>query len=99
MRELDSNELLACFDDGLLARIQLRMTNVPHLAEAAKLKLANPVDVPVGLRGDTLLVADTEGNVLQLNWHTFDQEGKRTFPAPIRGAWPLGASSLVWSGD
>lgn len=96
---LDGNELLACYDDGLLARIQLRTTDVPHLAEAARLQLANPVDVPIGLRGDNLLVADTEGNVLLLNWHTFDQEGKRTLAAPIRGAWTLETSSLVWSGD
>jgi hypothetical protein len=44
-------------------------------------------------------VADTAGNVLLLNWRTFDQEGKRQLPAPIRGTWPLESSWLVWSGD
>ncbi|HEY4261904.1 MAG TPA: PQQ-binding-like beta-propeller repeat protein, partial [Schlesneria sp.] len=96
---LDGDELLAGFEDGLLTHIQVRTTDVPHLAETAKLQLAEPIDIPARLRGDNLLVADTAGNVLMLNWRTFDQEGKRQLPAPIRGAWPLESSWLVWSGD
>ncbi len=96
---LDGDELLAGFEDGLLTRIQVRTTEVPHLAEAAKRQLAESIDTPAGLRGDNLLVADTVGNVLLLNWRTFDQEGKRQLPAPIRGTWPLENSWLVWSGD
>ncbi len=96
---LDGDELLAVFEDGLLTRIQVRTTDVPHLAEAAKLQLAESIDTPAGLRGDNLLVADTAGNVLLLNWRTFDQEGKRQLPAPIRGTWPLECAWLVWCGD
>eukprot|EP00456_Euglypha_rotunda_P056119 TRINITY_DN45_c0_g1_i1.p1 TRINITY_DN45_c0_g1~~TRINITY_DN45_c0_g1_i1.p1 ORF type:complete len:1196 (+),score=243.46 TRINITY_DN45_c0_g1_i1:7991-11578(+) len=96
---LDGDELLAGFDDGRLVRVQARTTDVPHLAEAAKLQLTDPIDNPAVVRGDNVLVTDTAGNVQLLNWRTFDREGKRLFPAPIQGGWSLDSSWLVWSAD
>lgn len=96
---LDGDEVLACQSNGLLQRIQMRTAEIPHLAEAAKMQLANPIDLPPALRGETVLIADASGTVQQLNWRTFDQEGKRTFESTVRGVWPLSSGWLVWSGD
>jgi outer membrane protein assembly factor BamB/TolA-binding protein len=96
---LAGDEVLACHGDGLLSRIQVRTSDVPHLAEAAKLQLGSPVDVSPCLRGDALLVADASKLVQQLNWRTFDQDGRREFGATVRGLWSTGSSWLVWSGD
>ena len=96
---LDGNELVACDDKGLLTRVQLRTTDVPHLAGATKLQLDQPVDVAPALRGEVLFVADASGAVRQLNARSFDVDGQRAFPAPVRGVWTVGESLLVWSGD
>jgi len=96
---LDTDEVLACNAGGLLTRIQVRMTDVPHLAEAAKIQLDRPVDVAPVRRGDSIVVAESDGSVRQLNWRTFDREGLRMLAAPARGLWSVGSSWLVWSGD
>jgi hypothetical protein len=96
---LDGDEVLACQSHGLLERIQMRTAEIPHLAEAAKVQLANPVDLLPALRGETVLIADASGTVQQLNWRTFDQEGKRGFESSVRGVWPSSSGWLVWSGD
>lgn len=96
---LDTDEVLTCHAGGLLTRIQVRMTDVPHLAEAAKIQLDHPVDIAPVQREDSILVAEADGSVRQLNWRTFDREGLRTMAAPVRGAWSIGSSWLVWSGD
>ncbi len=99
LTRLDGNELIACDETGLLTRIQLRATDVPHLAGASKLQLAQPVDVAPGLRGEAFFVADASGAVKQLNARSFDIDGQRTFESPVRGVWSVGESLLVWSGD
>ncbi|MFO1046269.1 MAG: PQQ-binding-like beta-propeller repeat protein [Planctomycetaceae bacterium] len=99
MIRLDSDEVLACTSDGLLLRIQLRVTDVPHLAESARLQLEKPVDVTPAVQGDFLLAASASGLVQLLNWRTFDQDGKRDFAAPVRGTWVAGSNWLVWGGD
>ena len=99
LTRLDGNELLACDDTGLLTRIQLRTTDVPHLAGAAKLQLDQPVDVAPALRGEVLFVADASGAVKQLNARSFDVDGQRAFAAPVRGVWTVGEMLLVWTGD
>ncbi len=96
---LDGDKVLACNSGGMLSRVQVRTTEVPHLAEVAKVQLAHPVDVAPSLRGDALFVADASGTLQHLNWRTFDQEGKRLFAAPVRGLWSTSSSWLVWSGD
>ena len=96
---LDGNELIACDDTGLLTRVQLRTTDVPHLAGATKLQLDQPVDVAPALRGEMLFVADASGAVKQLNARSFDVDGQRPFAAPVRGVWSVGETLLVWSGD
>lgn len=95
----DSDEVLACNAKGTLARIQVRMTDVPHLAEAAKVQLDQPLEIAPILRGDTLLVVDVAGTAQQLNWRSFDVEGKKPFAAPVRGHWTTASSWLIWSGD
>ena len=99
LTRLDGNELIACDETGLLTRIQLRATDVPHLAGASKLQLAQPVDVAPDLRGEAFFVADASGAVKQLNARSFDIDGQRTFESPVRGVWSVGESLLVWSGD
>ena len=96
---LDGNELIACDDKGLLTRVQLRTTDVPHLAGATKLQLDQPVDVVPALRGEMLFVADAAGAVRQLNARSFDVDGQRSFAAPVRGVWSVGETLLVWAGD
>jgi outer membrane protein assembly factor BamB len=96
---LEGDELMACNASGLLTRIQVRTADAPHLAEAAKLQLPQPIDVAPVLKGDVLLVADAAGLVQQLNWRTFDLEGKRDFKTAVRGVWHEGSSWLVWTGD
>ncbi|MBC8113713.1 MAG: PQQ-binding-like beta-propeller repeat protein, partial [Candidatus Saccharimonas sp.] len=99
LTRLDGNELIACDDSGLLTRVQLRTTDVPHLAGATKLQLDQPVDVAPALRGEMLFVADALGAVRQLNVRSFDVDGQRSFAAPVRGVWSVGESLLVWAGD
>ena len=99
LTRLDGNELIACDDTGLLTRVQLRTTDVPHLAGAAKLQLDQPVDVAPALRGEMLFVADASGAVRQLNTRSFDVDGQRAFAAPVRGVWTVGESLLIWAGD
>jgi len=77
----------------------LRTTDVPHLAGATKLQLDQPVDVAPALRGEVMFVADASGTVKQLNARSFDVDGQRTFPAPVRGVWTVGESLFVWAGD
>lgn len=96
---LESDELLSSNDAGLLQRFQVRTADVPHLAEAAKLQLDSPVDVAPAVRGDFLLVATAAGQVQLLNWRSFDRDGIRDFPAPVRGTWSVGTFWLVWAGD
>lgn len=96
---LDTDEVLACNCAGLLARIQVRTTEVPHLAEAAKVQLEMPVDVPPILRGDSLYVADSSRTVQHFNWRTFDKEGRRQFAETVRGLWSADSSCVVWTGD
>lgn len=99
LMRLDGNELVACDDAGQLTRIQLRATDVPHLAGASKLSLEQPVDVAPVVRGEMLFVAEATGEVKQLNARSFDVDGRRTFAAPVRGVWSVGELLLVWSGD
>ena len=99
LTRLDGNELIACDDTGLLTRVQLRTTDVPHLAGATKLQLDQPVDVAPALRGEMLFVADASGAVRQLNARSFDVDGQRAFTAPVRGAWSVGEMLFVWAGD
>ena len=94
---LDADEVLACTATGLLLRIQTRATDVPHLAEAAKVQLDQALDLPPLLRGESLFVADSAGTAQQLNWRSFDVEGKRSFPAAVRGHWTAGNLWLIWS--
>ena len=96
---LDTDEVLACNSAGLLSRIQVRTTEVPHLAEAAKVQLEMPVDVPPILRGDALFVADSSRTVQHFNWRTFDKEGRRQFAEAVRGLWSADSSCVVWTGD
>lgn len=96
---LDSDEILAFNADGLLMRIQVRIGDVPHLAEAAKIQLDQPVDIAPIVRGDSLVLAEAAGTIKHLNCRTFDLEGSRKFPSPVRGLWLAGSSWLVWSGD
>ncbi len=95
---LDGNELIACDDAGLLTRVQLRTTDAPHLAGAARLQLDQPVDVAPALRGEMLFVADASGAVRQLNARSFDVDGQRSFAVPVRGVWTVGETLLVWEG-
>ena len=99
LTRLDGNELIACDDTGLLTRVQLRTTDVPHLAGATKLQLDHPVDVPPALRGEVLFVADAAGVVKQLNARSLDIDGQRSFDGPVRGVWTVGELLLVWAGD
>ena len=99
LMRLDGNELIACDDTGLLTRVQLRTTDVPHLAGATKLQFDQPVDVAPVLRGEMLFVADASGAVRQLNVRSFDVDGQRSFAAPVRGVWTIGETLLVWAGD
>ena len=99
LTRLDGNELIACDETGLLTRVQLRSTDVPHLAGASKLQLDQPVDVAPALRGEMLFVADGAGVVQHLNARSFDVEGRRSFAAPVRGLWSVGELLLVWTGD
>lgn len=99
LTRLDADEVLACHSGGLLTRIQVRTTDVPHLADAAKIQLDHPVDIAPARRDDSILVAEADGSVRQLNWRTFDREGLRTMPSPVRGLWAVGSSWLIWSGD
>lgn len=96
---LDTDEVLTCHAGGLLTRIQVRMTDVPHLAEAAKIQLEHPVDIAPARKEDSILVAEADGTLRQLNWRTFDREGSRAMAAPVRGAWSVDSSWLIWSGD
>ncbi|MBS0201618.1 MAG: PQQ-binding-like beta-propeller repeat protein [Planctomycetes bacterium] len=96
---LDAAEVLACTDSGLLTRIQVRNTDVPHLAEAAKIQLEMAVDIPPIVRNEALLVADASRTVQHFNWRTFDLEGKRQFAATVRGLWAADSGCLVWTGD
>lgn len=96
---LDATELLACRRDGLLLRIPLRTADVPHLAEAARIALGAAVDLAPRRQGDVIVVADAANVLHRLNWRTFDNEGKRQFPAAIRGLWEAAAGWLVWSDD
>jgi hypothetical protein len=61
--------------------------------------MANPVDLPPLVKGESLFVADAAGSLFQLNWRTFDQDGKRVFPAPIKGLWAVGSGCVVWTSD
>jgi outer membrane protein assembly factor BamB len=96
---VDGRELIACDGTGRLTRIQARAGDVPHLAEVARLQLDNPVDVRPFLRGEFLYVADTEGTLRQLNVRSFDIDGQRTLPRPVRNVWPAGANLIVEAGD
>lgn len=96
---LDANELIACDDTGLLTRVQLRTTDVPHLAGVSKLQLDQPVDVAPSPRGEMLFVAEASGAVKQLNARSFDVDGRRSFAAPVRGVWTVGEMLLIWAGD
>ncbi len=96
---VDGRELIACDRSGRLSRIQFREGDVPHLAEVSKLQLPHPVDVPLALRGDFLYVADASGTCRQLNVHSFDADGERSMPAPIRNLWATEANMIVEAGD
>jgi len=96
---LEGDEVLACRSDGVLVRLQIRTAEVPHLAEAARLPLGAPLDLPPRLQGEQLVVADSAGTVHLLNWRTFDTEGKRSFAEGIRGLWSGSGGVFVWSGD
>ena len=58
-----------------------------------------PIDVRPVLRGEFLYVVDAGGNCRQLNVHSFDVDGQRTLPAPVRQIWSVGKSTLAWAGD
>lgn len=96
---LDGREFIACEGSGRLLRIQFRQGDVPHLAEVAKLQLDKPMDVRPFLRGEFLYVVDAEGLCRQLNVHSFDTDGQRSLPAPVKNLWPIGNNTLAQAGD
>lgn len=96
---IDGRELIACDGTGRLTRIQYRQGDVSHLAEVSKLQLEHPVDIRPVLRGDSLYVADARGTCRQLNTSSFDTDGQRTLPAPVRNLWSAGFTTIVQAGD
>jgi hypothetical protein len=96
---IDGRELIAIDQSGLLSRIQYRDGDVSHLAEVAKLQLDTPIDTRPFQSGEFLFVADAKGNCRQLNIHSFDIDGERALPAPVRNLWQLGNGLVAYAGD
>lgn len=96
---VDGRELIACDAVGRILRIQLRQTDVAHLAEVAKLQLDHPVDVRPIIRGDSLYVADASGVCRQLNAYSFDTDGQTRLEAPIKNLWLPGDNLIVHAND
>lgn len=92
---LDDKEFLICDAEGRLSRIQIRQDDVMHLAEAAKFKLPQPVDVAPVLQDDELWIADAAGTLFRLDSRSFDVKGQRDFGQPAQGVWSDGSSCYV----
>jgi len=87
----DTNELLAIDTSPALTKIRYRDEPNPHLAEAARLELDQPVDVPPSLNQDRLLLADRAGQLRVIDVLTLTTIHQFALPGP--------ASSLYWLDD
>lgn len=96
---IDGRELIACDQSGRLTRVQFRQGDIPHLAEVAKLQLDQPFELRPVLRGDSLYVCDLNGDCVQFNIRSFDAEGRKKLPTPVKGMWSTDSGILVQAGE
>ncbi len=81
------NDLIASGADGTLYRIQYRTEPLPHLAEAARTTIDDPVDVPFAISGNRLFVADAAAR-LQV-FDVDDLSLTNTIELPLAASGPL----------
>jgi hypothetical protein len=96
---IDDTQLAAVDSQGKLARVQLRNTPVPHLAEAAKLEFEQPLDVPFEIQQGRLALADASGRLQVLDAATLESRGTAQLPAAASNApWTVGERLYVETG-
>lgn len=94
---LSGTELLLGESNGRWRRLQVRMGDIPHLAEAQAVDLP-PLKVPPRVAGDTMIALDEEGRLHRLDAQTLDDTAQRTVGDQVTGFELAGASHvLVWS--
>lgn len=81
---LSGTELLLGDATGRWRRLQVRMGDIPHLAEAQSIELP-PLRSTPRLTGETLVILDEAGRLHQLDAHTLDDSAQRSLTADVTG--------------
>ena len=82
---VDENDMIATNSHGQIVKVQYRKVPVPHLYEAAKTAMGQPVDVPPVAFEDKVLVADASGRLRLLHTSNLEPLAETQLEAPVSG--------------
>lgn len=91
------DEFLAVDADGHCRRMQVRMGDIPHLAEVAAVDLTPLVPVAPLQMADSAIFANIDQELIQLDQRTLAPLSRKVMPHPVRGMTLMNQSVLlVW---
>jgi len=90
------DELLAIDADGHCRRFQVRMGDIPHIAETAAVDLTPLAAIPPVPLGDGVIFTNIEQELVQIDQRTLAPTARRPWPEPILGMTLLENDLLVW---
>jgi hypothetical protein len=79
---VDETHALALNAAGRLARVQYRTTPVAHLAEVTHWDAGRPVDQPIAVDRNRVVVTDTTGRTVLLDSSSFEPVAETALPQP-----------------
>ena len=93
---VDKLTALVVDDKGQLTKVQYRTAPVPHLAEVAKVSFDQPIDVPIAVEDNQVVVADAKGHVSILDASNFEVQATRQMSGRVSNAvWFVGERVFV----
>ena len=97
---VDEAHALALTVAGRLSRVQYRTAPVAHLAEVTHWDAGRPVDQPLAVDRNRVVVTDTSGRTVLLNASSFEPLAEATLPSPaVRGPMLVGERVVVEIAD
>ncbi len=93
------DEFLAINADGRCHRLQVRMGDIPHLAEVAAIDGHPPAVVPPVTLGESIVMVDVDHRVRRLNQRTLEPAAEWAGGGPILGLTTVEQQLLVWDAD
>ncbi|MBI1346134.1 PQQ-binding-like beta-propeller repeat protein [bacterium] len=93
------DELLGIDSQGHCRRFQLRMGEIPHLAEVSSIDLTPLSVVTPLLMNESLVFVNIEHELIQLDHRTLAPSARRAFANPILGIAVVENDVLAWDAD